>query len=204
MTLTSTASKGRGVADWVERNMEQDHPATGIHWSLGDMVTSVIKCSGGETVTVMHSVTLPRPYSRDYRLQGTRGAWMAIDRYKGVIHVEDRSPEHEWEDFETYMEEYDSPLWKRYQEMGERGGHGGVDYLVLRALVASIKRREPTPIDVYDTATWMAITTLSEDSIARGSAPVSFPDFTSGDWMHRSPGGQDPDPDVLLDLPEED
>lgn len=43
--------------------------------------------------------------------------------------------------------------------------------------------KHSTPIDAYDTATWMAVTTLSEQSIAQGSAPVSFPDFTNGKWM---------------------
>ena len=39
------------------------------------------------------------------------------------------------------------------------------------------------PIDVYDAATWMAITPLSEKSIACGSAPVEIPDFTRGKWV---------------------
>lgn len=39
------------------------------------------------------------------------------------------------------------------------------------------------PLDVYDAAAWMAITPLSEQSIALGSAPVEIPDFTSGRWL---------------------
>lgn len=41
------------------------------------------------------------------------------------------------------------------------------------------------PIDVYDTATWMAISVLSEESIQKGGAPVEFPDFTNGAWITR-------------------
>jgi hypothetical protein len=33
----------------------------------------------------------------------------------------------------------------------------------------------------------MAITALSEDSIACGSAPVAFPDFTNGKWVRNRP-----------------
>ena len=33
----------------------------------------------------------------------------------------------------------------------------------------------------------MAVTVLSEQSIAQGSAPVAFPDFTNGRWLHREP-----------------
>ena len=41
------------------------------------------------------------------------------------------------------------------------------------------------PIDVYDAACWMAITDLSERSIANGGTPVAFPDFTCGKWLVR-------------------
>lgn len=45
--------------------------------------------------------------------------------------------------------------------------------------------RRQTPIDVYDTATWMCISTLSEQSICTGGMPQSIPDFTRGRWMER-------------------
>ncbi|WP_210994126.1 hypothetical protein [Acholeplasma granularum] len=41
------------------------------------------------------------------------------------------------------------------------------------------------PIDVYDAASWMAVTVLSEESITLGSAPVSIPDFTKGKWLKK-------------------
>ncbi len=40
---------------------------------------------------------------------------------------------------------------------------------------------------MYDTAAWIAVTPLSEKSIALGSAPVEFPDFTNGKWMSNKP-----------------
>ena len=85
------------------------------------------------------------------------------------------------------FELYDHPLHKEYVVVGERGGHGGMDWLVCRAFVESVKRGTNTPIDAYDTISWMAIAPLSEMSIARGGAPVSVPDFTKGKWMHREP-----------------
>jgi hypothetical protein len=33
----------------------------------------------------------------------------------------------------------------------------------------------------------MSVTCLSEQSIAIGSAPVPFPDFTNGKWVRREP-----------------
>ena len=40
------------------------------------------------------------------------------------------------------------------------------------------------PIDVYDMATWMCISVLSEESMYTG-LPVMFPDFTDGKWVYR-------------------
>ena len=73
----------------------------------------------------------------------------------------------------------------RFRTAGVKGGHGGMDYLVLRAFVEAVKNGTQTPIDVYDTASWMAITCLSEDSVAMGGHPVAIPDFTNGRWINR-------------------
>lgn len=60
-----------------------------------------------------------------------------------------------------------------------------MDHLLLKAFADSIINKTQTPIDVYDTATWMAITALSEESVNTGSSPVAFPDFTNGKWINR-------------------
>lgn len=101
------------------------------------------------------------------------------------IYIEGRSPEHVWEPFAKFKEEHEHPLWKEYLASGIIGGHGGMDYLTLRAFVESVQNQYRTPIDAYDTAVWMAITELSEQSIALGSQPVAFPDFTNGKWINR-------------------
>ena len=62
-----------------------------------------------------------------------------------------------------------------------------MDFLVLCAYADAAINDHPAPIDVYDTATWMAVTCLSEQSVALGSAPVAFPDFTNGAWIDREP-----------------
>jgi hypothetical protein len=57
-----------------------------------------------------------------------------------------------------------------------------MDYMVLAAFFESVEKQQNPPIDVYDTAAWMAITPLSEESIMNGGAPVAIPDFTHGKW----------------------
>lgn len=64
-----------------------------------------------------------------------------------------------------------------------RGGHGGIDWLVMNDFVDSLIEKRPCPIDVYDMASWMCVTALSENSISLGGAPVDFPDFTNGAWL---------------------
>ncbi len=178
LTLTSMASKQRGLslAYAAEHGKHLD-------FNMGDIITTMIRCANGETVLVTHDVSLPRPYSRAGRVQGTRGLWLEDG---GLIYLDGRSPEHKWEKFEQYMEEYDHPLWKK-KDQYEQFGHGGMDYLVLRAFLQSVREGTQTPIDVYDSATMMALSVLSEMSIAQGSAPLSIPDYTSGQWVRPRP-----------------
>jgi predicted dehydrogenase len=181
--LTSMATKSRGLHNYIAENGGEDHPHAKIKFALGDIVTTLIQCANGETVVVSHDTNLPRPYSLNFRVQGTKGIWMRDNR---SIYLEGVSPEpHRWEPFESYQEKYDHPIWKRYASDAEGAGHGGMDFFVVNAFVESVKRNVPPPIDVYDAATWSVISALSEQSIAMGSAPVQFPDFTGGKWVTR-------------------
>ena len=59
-----------------------------------------------------------------------------------------------------------------------------MDYLVFDAFFTALKEGKPMPIDVYDTATWMSVALLSEQSLLTGQR-VPFPDFTDGKWITR-------------------
>ena len=88
---------------------------------------------------------------------------------------------------EKFYEEYDHPIWQEFRD-NPSGGHGGMDTLALQAFLNAVRNRTTPPIDVYDCAAWMAVTALSEASIAAGSVPVPFPDFTNGKWIY--PAGE--------------
>ena len=75
--------------------------------------------------------------------------------------------------------------WRTISEEEKKLGHGGMDYLEFKAFFRAILNGEEMPIDVYDMAAWMAITPLSEQSIAHGGMPQAIPDFTRGKWMYR-------------------
>ena len=148
----------------------------------------MIKCARGETILLTHDCTLPRPYSRGGKIQGTKGIWMEDNRSIYIDKVSPRVPgewTHSWEKDEPYMERYCHALWKEYQAFGQRGGHGGMDYLVLRGFFEALQQGEKCPIDVYDTAMLMSVTALSEQSCAMDGAPVPVPDFTDGAWICR-------------------
>ena len=55
-----------------------------------------------------------------------------------------------------------------------------MDWLVFRSFFDAAKAGAPAPIDVYDAAAWMSISTLAEESILLGSQPMAIPDFTNG------------------------
>lgn len=185
VSLTSTASKARGLHKYIVDNGGPDHPNASIEFKLGDVVTTVLRTINGESIIVSHDTNSPRPYSLGFRVQGTQGIWMDLNR---SLYIEGLSPQaHRWEDAAPYLEKYDHPLWKRYADRATGAGHGGMDFFVVHAFIESVKRGMPTPLDAYDAAAWSAITPLSETSIAMGSASVDFPDFTRGRWMQRQP-----------------
>ncbi len=182
--LTSTASKSRGLHNYIVENGGENHPNAKVNFKLGDVITTVLKTSNEESIIISHDTNLPRPYSLGFRVQGTKGLWMDVNK---SIYVEGKSPSHRWESQDKYMQEYDHELWKRYEKEATGAGHGGMDFFLMNSFVECAKQNIAPPFDVYDAATWLAITPLSEKSIASGSTPQVFPDFTRGRWMHRKP-----------------
>ncbi len=185
LTLTSTASKARGLHHRAVVNKGEHSPEAGRIWEGGDVVTTVIKCAHGETITLNFDTCLPRPYSRQLCVQGIHGLYMEDGNQ---IYIENVSPKFdEWEPFTPYLEQYDHPLWKWFTGEGVKGGHGGMDYLVQRSFIESIRDQRDTPIDAYDAAAWMSVTCLSEQSVSMGSMPMPIPDFTNGAWIDQQP-----------------
>ncbi|WP_423149361.1 Gfo/Idh/MocA family protein [Rubrolithibacter danxiaensis] len=184
VSLTSVATKSRGLHNYIIDKGGKDHPNANVKFKLGDIVSTLIQTSNGETILVTHDTNSPRPYSLGFRVQGTKGLWMDDGN---VIYIEGKSKNDEWESATKYLEQYDHPLWKRYADDANGAGHGGMDFFVLNAFVESVKRKVAPPLDVYDAAAWSVISPLSEMSIANGGAPQQFPDFTRGKWKDRKP-----------------
>ena len=183
--LTSTATQPRGLSKHIIDQGGETHPNAKIKFKLGDVVTTVIKCENGQTVVLSHDTNSPRPYSLNFRVQGTEGIWMVDNN---SIYIQGISKdEHRWESDEEYLRKYDHPLWRRFEKQAAGSGHGGMDFFILNAFVEPLKQGLRPPLDVYDAASMSVISPLSEKSIRLGSAPVKFPDFTRGKWQTNKP-----------------
>jgi len=186
--MVSMASKSQALHEYAVDTFGPDSPQAKLDIAVGDVVTSLIRTRAGQTVLVTHDTSTPRPYSRDYLIQGTKGL---VRKYpEARIHLDGKSPGHEWEDLiENYAEQYEHPLWRALEERAQGSGHGGMDFVQAYRLVYCLRNGLPLDIDVYDGAALCAVSELSERSIAANGKTVDFPDFTRGDWMGREPLG---------------
>lgn len=183
-SLASFGSKNVGLKSFAKRHFGEDSSQANTEYRQNDIVTTILNCAGGETVTIVLDTTIPRAYySRNFSVRGTLGM---SDEARKVIYLEGMEEEIANNEAEMYAK-YDHPLHSEYVAKGVKEGHGGMDWLVCRAFVESVKREINTPIDAYDTATWLAVGALSEQSIKMGGAVVEFPDFTNGKWQSREP-----------------
>ena len=64
-----------------------------------------------------------------------------------------------------------------------------MDYIEDYRLVKCLREGIPTDMSVYDAAALSAVIALSEKSVAEGSGPQAFPDFTRGRWETYPPLG---------------
>lgn len=184
VSLTSFGSKRIGIQDFAKRHLGNDSKYANIDYKQSDIVNTHLRCANGETVMITLDTTLPRAYySRNFSVRGTVG--MSSEERR-VVYLEGMQEGIENNESEMF-ERYDHPLHREYVACGVKEGHGGMDWLVCRAFIEAIKNGTNTPIDAYDTATWLAIGVLSAQSIQNGNITVDFPDFTNGKWQNREP-----------------
>ena len=178
VSLFSMASKSRGLKEYVK--MQGLDEFKDVTFNQGDVVTTLIKCANGETVKITLDTTVPRFYSRGFLVEGTKGV---ISEDCDAVYLESDVGRHRRVDFlgsvEKHYEKYCHPIW----EKGVKADvHGGIDNIIMGVFINAVQNNKPMPINVYDAATWMSISALSEQSIATGQA-VAFPDFTNGKWV---------------------
>lgn len=185
--LTATASKARGLNEYIDSHQEVS-ALKGAEFKQGDVVTTAIKCENGELITLKLDTTLPRLYDREITVSGTKGYYSQtlkavildgdkFDHEKNVI----QDALNSQNDYEEYLPED----WKTITEEQLKSGHGGMDYIILKHFFRAVKNKDEMPIDVYEACAMMCVTALSEQSIKNNGAPVEVPDFTDGNYKNR-------------------
>jgi predicted dehydrogenase len=183
-TLVSMSSISAGLQTYRKAKLAADDPRQKEVYKEGDFNVSLIRTVKGRVIELEHNVSSPQPYDRINLIAGTKGIFRD---YPARVYI-DGARREEFESLDLYKEKYEPALWKKIGDMAkELGGHGGMDFVMAYRLAECMKLGLPPDIDVYDTAAWSAPIALSEASVANGSAPEKFPDFTRGKWQTRKP-----------------
>ena len=189
LSLVSVASRPAGLADYARRSGDPEAIRLTGNIIQGDIVNTVITCENGETVSLRLDTSLPRFYSRELTVRGTRGMFEAAT---GLVFLDGDEPGKDTPDsYRKYSgtaeRYYDRFLPGEWKTADTGSGHGGMDGLMVREFFRSLRDGDEMPVDVYDMAAWSAVSCLSEESVARGGAPVAVPDFTNGEYRTRKP-----------------
>ncbi|MDI9469234.1 MAG: hypothetical protein QM296_03415 [Bacillota bacterium] len=131
-------------------------------------------------------MTLPGDYACKLGLRGSLGA---VDQRSGQFYdvwAERSIPISR----RGWRRRYEHALWRA--PALQPGEYQTMDGLLFDRVLRLLASGQAPDIDVWDMATWRAVTVLSERSIAAGGAPQPMPDYTRGAWMTRPPW--DPQP----------
>ena len=198
--LVSMSSPSLGLQEYRDRTLPAGDPKRSEAYACGDMNTSLIRTAKGRTIVLQHDVVSPRPYSRINLLSGTLATFadypprIFFDPANPLAPPRDRKRDEEWRPVAQARKKrgkggiedrFEHPLWTRLEREAKSSGHGGMDYVMSWRLVQCLREGLVPDLDVYDAAAWSAPSALSEASVARGSAPQDFPDFTRGQWSHK-------------------
>ena len=185
--LVSMSTPSRGLQLWQQEHLSADDPRRRERYVLGDINVSLIRTMRGQTIFLSHDTNLPRPYSRKYILQGTRGL---VEGYPRRVYIEGMSKaEDRWDPIEGWFDSHDHPLWKSDKVRTASAGHGGMDWLEDWRLISCLRAGQPTDQNVYDGVAWSVIGPLTEWSVKNGGRPIQVPDFTRGRWRSLEPLG---------------
>ena len=190
VSLVSVASKSFGMEQYVLDHKDKVDPELqGVDFAQGDVVNTVITCENGETMLLTLDTSLPRSYNRAFTVRGTKGMY---EQFTNSVFL-DGDNEY-WTGAEfieknlNNADKYNDLLpdcWKNITKEQLDAGHGGMDYVELRDFVDRLKLGREMALDVYDAASWMVVSCLSEESIKKGGAPMEIPDFTRGAYKTR-------------------
>ena len=191
VSMVSVASKSKGLEEYIKEGRCSDKSLDGIKFAQGDIVSTIITCENGETITLTLDTTLPGYYSRQLEVKGTKGC---ANQEANMVLFDEPNREELWHPYESIqkygnnaeqLNKYLPKYWRDITPEQIELGHGGMDYYMVGTFLDALLYNKEMPIDVYDAASWYAITPLSEKSIKNGGRPYKIPDFTRGKYKNR-------------------
>lgn len=190
VSVSSFASKSAGLEEYIKSRSDATDEMKNARFAQGDIITTVLTCARGETILLRLDTTLPRSYTRDFTVRGTKGLYMQDTNtvfLDGDAEFFDSTKYYEkaLNNAVSFESEYLPEIWKNVTPEALSAGHGGMDWFAYKSFTDALINGEDMPIDIYDAATWQAIAVLSEISIKQGGAPQAMPDFTNGKWFKR-------------------
>lgn len=178
--VVSMSTPEFGLTEYRTQHIPAESPKQREKYVCGDLNTSLIKTQQGRTILLQHDVVSPRPYDRINMLSGTKGAFRD---YPARVYLEGMAGGERWNTIDAVKAQYEHPLWTNVGELARKlGGHGGMDFIMCYRTIQCMREGLAPDFDVYDAAAWSAPGPLSDASVAQGSAPMRFPDFTRGAW----------------------
>ena len=193
VSLVSVASGAFGMNAYVDKKVAEGKPVNeeliGASWAQGDIVNTIITCENGEQILLRLDTNLPRSYSREFVVRGTKGM------YEQAYNASFLEGENEyWDPYDYASKSLNNAerhhdllpdFWRNITKEQMDAGHGGMDFFELVDFATRLVEGRQMPIDVYDAAAWMVVTPLSEASIKANGAPQEVPDFTNGAYKTR-------------------
>ena len=119
LSLTSTASKAKGLKEFIKSGRGETGLSADTDFMQGEIITTVLKTTHGETIVLTLDTTLPRYYSRGFTVRGTKGMYEEVTDSVFLDREEDMALDFTWRkerngNASDYEEEYDHPVWKEY------------------------------------------------------------------------------------------
>lgn len=187
--LVSVDSHQAGYEAFARATLAADNPLRGERFAMADMNVTTIRTAKGRTIMLQHDVSSPRPYSRLNLIAGTKGVFRGYPRLEIYLEGGDEWPRsgghHAFSEEATarIRAAYAHPLVKQVGDIAKNvGGHGGMDYLMDLRWAYCLQRGLPLDTDVYDLASWCAVSELTERSARSRARTMDVPDFTRGAW----------------------
>jgi len=216
-SLVSMSTRSVSLARYANLKYGEKGPYANAKFAQGDVNVTLLHTVGGKVCTLNFDTSTPHPreFFRLQCVKGVYQTGVSLPAPRnpetsgapsagpargfgggsgGMLYIDGKSPEEDlWESAAPYFKEFQHPFLKSYKPKARKTalrGHGGggiVTPVNWERLVAALRAGDVPDWDVYDSVTSSVISPLSEKSVAGGSVPIAFPDFTRGKWQTAQP-----------------